>query len=573
MTNKYLLQKFSVDDALDSVDLTFPNYTPSKESLEFFNLIRIFMGKDFEVPNPKFHYFLVDLLYGNVTKEMFPYSQEVIDTININYSMISILASRGTAKSSIVSLFYPIIAAIKGTTPITGPLSHILILSDSQKGGARDQALLMGNAFERSKFAKEWFEKIRFTETEVEVIRKGDTPVEQRHMLIKFKGASTGGVRSGSRNVITGDRYAIILADDVIKNEADSYSETIMSNVKTALESDALNAMRAKNTQMVIINTPFHKYDPLYSATESGGYTPLVIPICKELHIDLKEEEFVGVWDMMHSYDSVMKRYANAVANKSTRSLNQELMLRVSNEEDRMVSDDMIQWFDRNLIMKMIDGYSLYITTDFTTTSAAKSDFSALAVWAVGSNKDMFLLDLCVRRQELQEQYNELFRMVSMWSRGGRYIEVGVEIDGQQKAHIFSLKEMMQKKNMYFSFAKQLGAPYGREGILSRGAAGGKLERFRYILPMFQNMKIHFADQLKDTQDMKDALKQLKGVTLAGFSDKDDFIDVVSQLGMIDILIPTATEDYTQIPNGESDNSMWFNYTEDKDEYKNSIVF
>ena len=274
---------FSVDAALDSIDLKFTDYTPSTDALEFFNLIRIFMGEDFEVPNPKFHYFIVDLLFGNIKREDFPYSPEIRNEIKLATSRIGILSARGSAKSTITTLFYPIYAAIKGSTPATGKLSHILILSDSQQGGSRDQSLLMGNMLNRSKFAKEWFEKIRFTESEVEVIRKGNTPVEQRHMLIKFKGANAGGIRSGSRNPVTGDRYALMIADDVIKSEADSKSEIIMRNVTTALTSDALNAMRAKKTQFIVINTPFSKKDPIYSMIESGGFTTLVTPICKEM--------------------------------------------------------------------------------------------------------------------------------------------------------------------------------------------------------------------------------------------------------------------------------------------------
>lgn len=630
--------RFNVDEALDCVDLEFRNYVPSEESLQFFNLMRVFIGEDFEISNPKLHYFIVDMLFGKVTKDQFPYSQEIRDKIRINPARIAILCSRGVAKSTIVTTFYPIYCALMGSTPVTGPLSHMLILSDSQQGGARDQARLLGNMFDKSKLAKEWFESIRATDSEIELVRRGNDEIEKRHMLIKFKGAMSGGIRSGSRNPVTGDRYAAILChkkgtivttdmgthkvedyynvlgeraeiglevsvwglptsevvtkehrywakkgedgvhgwveakdltgeymiggtglwrrvkevketekeetfvpiqtpdhtyvtefglshncDDVIKNESDAYSETIMHNVVTALTSDALNAMRAKKTQLVLINTPFHNRDPIYTSIESGIFTPLVAPICKEIREDLKKEEFVGVWPQMHDYESVMERYINAVGSNSTRTFNQELMLRVSSDEDRMVPDELIQWFDRNLIMKMIDGYSLYITTDFTTTSNAKSDYSAIALWAVSSNSDYFLMDLCVRRQELQEQYNELFRMISTWSKGYRVIEVGVEIDGQQKAHVFALKEMMQKKNKYFTFARQKGAPLTREGILSRSAGENKLERFRYTLPLFQNKKIYFPDQLKGTPDMDVALKQLRGVTYTGFTTHDDF--------------------------------------------------
>lgn len=832
-----------------------------------------------------------------------------------------------THNSTITSFFYPIVAAIKGRLPVTGPLSHILVLSDSQQGGARDQARIMGNAFQKSKFANEWFESVRCTDTEIELVRKGTEPLEKRHMLIKFKGASalpldtplftdtgivrmgdvqvgdsvfgangklcvvteksevfhqdiyrihlkdgrhldvssehinsvlvkrnspkngsmfedrdivttellkeemwkynkrdgyktprlwiknvepmeytekefpidpytlglllgdghyhvtdysckltglstdldeyaasipykfgyrdtsdghihtvtilgvgkaynalglgkekaatkfipemyfygsveqrlsllqglidtdgtiregnkgaaitstskqliddirrlvlslggnctydkhpneagsrmiagrlcnvqmsyrlfirlnmpvarlsrkvrklstkqrdvkvaivdiekiemvpsqciavdneehqyiagdyvrthnTGGIRSGSRNPVTGDRYALIIADDVIKNEADAYSETIMHNVITALMSDARNAMRAKNTQYVLINTPFHKRDPIYMMVESGGYTPLVTPICKRIYEDMPKEEFVGLWEDMHSYESVMSRYAEAVATNSTRAFNQELMLRVANEEDRLVTDDMIQWYDRNLIMKMLDGYTLYITTDFTTTSAAKSDYSVLAAWAVNSEDDWFLLDLCVRRQELQQQYDELMRMVRTWSRGGRAVEVGVEIDGQQKAHLFTIKERMMKDNLFFAFAKQKGAPVGREGIMSRSGSMSKIDRFRYVVPRFQNHKIYFPTQLKTNPEMLEGLKQLKGATHAGFSTHDDFPDVVTQMGLIDIKVPTnSAESMEDDIDGFvfGDGEIYWSREHKNDDYGGSTVF
>lgn len=188
--------------------------------------------------------------------------------------------------------------------------------------------------------------------------------------------------------------------------------------------------------------------------------------------------------------------------------------------------------------MKNLHGYTIYITTDFTTTSEAKSDFSGLMVWAVSHNGDYFLLDVCVKRQGIQEQYNELFRMLSIWSREGNHIEVGVEIDGQQKAHIFALKEMMQKKNHYFSFVRQKGAPISREGILSKGAGTNKHERFRYMLPQFQNRKIWFPNELASTPSMEETIKQLKFTTWSGFATHDDAIDCISQLGMIDVRLP-----------------------------------
>ena len=131
------LTKFDVDAALDSVDLRFTGYLPSKDSLEFFNLIRVFQGQDFEIDTPMWHYFLVDLLLGKITRDQFPYPPEIRNSITVDPSAIAILASRGAAKSTVTTLFYPIYASIKGSTPVTGPLSHILIMMIDKESPAR----------------------------------------------------------------------------------------------------------------------------------------------------------------------------------------------------------------------------------------------------------------------------------------------------------------------------------------------------------------------------------------------------------------------------------------------------
>ena len=114
----------------------------------------------------------------------------------------------------------------------------------------------------------------------------------------------------------------------------------------------------------------------------------------------------------------------------------------------------------------------------------------------------------------------------------------------------------MIKKNLYFSFARQKGAPSTREGILSKAAAGSKFERFKYMLPHFQNHKFYFPNELKNTEDMREAIKQLTSVTYLGFSTHDDFDDVISQLGMIDY-IPGSGNGGESIEDHGADESIW----------------
>jgi len=551
---------FNVDKALDAIDLTFPNYTPSAQAHEFFNTIRLVMGEDFEHSSSIMQYFLVDLIFDNVTREMFPYSPEINSRIRLNKKMVAIIASRFSAKSTIITAFMPIYVAITGKLPGFGKVMFWVSFGDSQQAGAKVQANTIRDICEDSLFCKDYFEKMRFTDEECEFLRKGDGKVKDRAFMFKVKGAAGGSVR-GIRYKTA--RPQIFTFDDIIKSEADANSAIIMTKLRSMIYSDASKAL-GKTGKIIIVNTPFNKKDPVYSALENGVWTPLAIPICEKISMDITKEEYVGSWEAMKSYEEVMEDYENAHYGETVREFNQEYMLRISSEEDRMIPDHLIQWFDRTLTMKALQNYSLYITTDFTTTTNSLKDFSALGVWAVSSEGDWLLMDLCVKRQGIIEQYDELFRMIRTWSGKGATLEVGVEVDGQQRSHIHSLRLEMNKRNLYFTFARQRGAKFGFEGVLSKNQGNDKHSRFRMVLPQFQNKKIYFAEQLKGTPDMDEALLQLVYTTHFGFgSGHDDFNDIVSMMGAIDIVLPLMDDFSTNPPNGRQD-SIWDDIYEDE---------
>ena len=197
------------------------------------------------------------------------------------------------------------------------------------------------------------------------------------------------------------------------------------------------------------------------------------------------------------------------------------------------------------------------MTTEYTSTGSKGSDLSGVALWAVGSTGILFLVDITLAKFELEEQYNETFNMVEMINDKVRWVEVGVETDGQQNIHIYSLKQKMTGRNTYFSFAKQKNAKVGVEGIRSRLEGGNKHWRFRQMLPMFQNKKIWFAEQLKDTPSMKELLEEIKYTTYTSIGSKhDDGIDLVSQMNMIDVQYPSKSNDKPKKEIGIVNNSV-----------------
>lgn len=546
---------FNVDEALDTVDLLFNGYKPSKESLNFFNVIRLVLGEDPEVDNGLMHYFLVDLVFGNIKRENFPYSKEINERIRLNPRKIAIIASRFSAKSTIITAFMPIYIAVTGHMPNFGDVMFWVSFGDSQQAGAKVQANTIRDICEDSKFCQEYFEKMRFTDEECEFIRKGDGPVKKRCFMFKVKGAAGGSVR-GIRYKT--ERPQIFSFDDIIKNEADANSPVIMAKLKSMLYSDAENAT-GKKGKIIIVNTPFSKKDPVYAALESGVWTPVCIPICEKIYLDMPKSEYRGSWESMKSYEDVMEKYEDAFYGDTMREFNQELMLRISSEEDRLIKEEHLQWYSRKTLMKNLGAYNIYLTTDLTASNSTKGDFSCTMAWAVGNNGNYFMLDARVKKMTIAEQYEPVFEMTRTWGgKYGRHVTVGVEIDGQQQLNLHALKKMMVEKNNYFSFARQIGSPFGKEGISRRQATGAKHEQFMRVFPLFQQHKIFFPEELKESPDMKEILNELNYITYEGIGSKhDDALDCISMLASMEVVLPSVEESEVREVYLTGDGEFW----------------
>lgn len=526
--------EFDLDGALDTYDPTFPRYTPSDDALEFFILMRLVQGGDFEFDTPIAHYFMVDMLLGHITDPMmFPYSEEICETIEIDINALGFMASRGLAKSTVGISFFGVYSAIKGKLPNgIGKVYFYLLLAASSKGGARVNALAIKAMCEESAYLKDYFEDMRFTETESEFVRKdptGKIQKKDRSFLMRYQGINTGvrGSRYGER------RPDAIIFDDAILNTAAAYSKVMMDNLDEILHSDSTNALKGGGKGRVLLFfTPFHYGDVNTRAILTGAFTPVVIPMAKSFDAEsdaLKATDIVSSWEAMHPRVSIMSLIKRAKRSKKLKLFLQERMLRLTSGSERLVPDSCLQYTDMSIIEKNLDAYHIYITTDFTTTSGESSDFSGSATWAVNCNEEWFMLNLNLRKMGMQTQYDTVIREADKYKRKGKNVEIGVEIDGNQSAHVFALEKIMRENGTYHSFAKQKGKlDTPQKGILSKSTGVAKHERFRIASQSFLQKKIWLPEHLKDTPDMREFVSQVKGATHEAFTRSDDGPDLVT---------------------------------------------
>ena len=520
--------EFPWEKALDSYDPTFPNYTPSEQAFNFFNIMRLVKGEDFEVGNSLAQYFIIDVLFDNVTPDMFPYSKEVRDHIQIDNDRVAVCCSRGLAKSTLVTNFLPIYVAITGELPNYGRQRLWLLLGASSRGHARNMAVSIKAVCEASKFMNDAMEYMRFTETEIEFLRKGKGSEESRYFCIRFMGIFTP--TRGQKNKFNA-RPDLALMDDCMPSHAAAYSKAITKNLSTAINADLGNALKANGGKIWNIFTPMNYQEPNTASVLNGAFTPVLIPVARYFDPEhVTEGQIVSSWPQEHTSKSIYKMWKLAKSSGSMQLFMQERMLRLTSGTDRLVPDSCIQWCDMSLVEKNIDAYNIYITTDYTTTSGEGSDYSGRATWAVNSNEDWFLLDVRLRKQGMEAQYKDTLSEASKWLRRGKHVEIGVEVDGNQSAHVYSLEKLMLETSTWATFAKQKGAEDSdRKGILSRSTGMKKHERFRIAASsVLLTRKMWFPEHLKDSPDMQEMISQIKGATHEQFTRSDDGPDLIS---------------------------------------------
>jgi predicted phage terminase large subunit-like protein len=228
----------------------------------------------------------------------------------------------------------------------------------------------------------------------------------------------------------------------------------------------------------------------------------------------------------------------------------QELMLRISSDEERLVMDEEIRWYSRQNLLQNRSSFNFYITTDFATSEKTTADYSVISVWAYNSNGDWFWVDGVMERQKMDKTVNDLFRLVQQYKPQ----QVGIEITGQQQGFISWLQNEQINRNIWFSFAssEKSGSP-GIRPITD------KLSRFNLVVPWFKVGKMFFPTEMKSSVIMGLAMGQIKLVTSSGIKGKDDFVDTVSMLAFLKPWKPSdsvpATPDEVQIYEDEEQHS------------------
>jgi phage terminase large subunit-like protein len=524
---------WKVEEYLNATSYTADaNYVPSEFALEFVTFIKLVNGAQGEEhQTPVVHY-------------------RMLDTITKGGTQIINLCHRGIAKTTVMGEYLFLYLGVYGVLPGFGKVDLALYVSDSIENGVKNMRKNLEFRWDNSDFLKQYCPDIRFTD-----IRWEFRNADGNTFIVKGYGAKTG-VR-GAKEM--GKRPQLAVLDDLISDE-DARSATVISAVEDTVYKAVTYALHPTRSMIIWSGTPFNAKDPLYKAVESGAWAVNVFPVCEAF--PCSEEDFKGSWPDRFTYKFVKDKYDTAMKLGKVETFNQELMLRIMSDEDRMVQDGDIGWYKLDAVLRNKSRFNFYITTDFATSEKQKSDFSFISVWAYNNVGDWLWVDGICKRQLMDKNIDDLFRLAQIYKPQ----QTGIEVTGQQGGFIPWIQAQMLERNIYFTLASE-----GNEGKPGMRPNTNKLVRFNTVVPLYKARKMFFPIERKLEAPMVEAMNELSLVAVSGIRSKhDDFLDTNSMLSSLTPWKPS--EEAPVVSSGKGDGMWDIDAPNDKNDRMSSYI-
>lgn len=430
-----------------------------------------------------------------------------------------------THNTTVLAEYLFLYLALYGELPGFGKIPLAIYVSDSIENGVKNMRKNIEYRWEKSDFLKTYVPTVKFTDVRLEFTNRDGT-----NFIVKMYGAQTG-VRGAKEK---GKRPTLAVLDDLVSDQ-DARSATVIASIEDTVYKAVTYALHPTKNKIIWSGTPFNAKDPLYKAVESGAWKVNVFPVCEEF--PCSRADFKGSWPDRFTYDSVKAAYDTALLAGKIEGFNQEMMLRIMSDEDRLITDSDIQWYGRTALLKNKGKFNFYITTDFATSAKAAADFSVISVWALNHIGQWFWVDGICRKQTMDKNVDDLFRLVQMY----RPYSVGVEISGQQGGFIPWINEQMMARNIYFTLASE-----GNKGQPGIRPNTDKMTRFNLVVPWFKTHQMHFPTELKRSPEMLQCMDELTNMSAKGTKSKhDDFSDTISMLAFMPVFKPSADTELT----------------------------
>ena len=204
-----------------------------------------------------------------------------------------------------------------------------------------------------------------------------------------------------------------------------------------------------------------------------------------------------------------------------------QMLLNPVADDERRFNPQLFQYYAKGSLDTLAK--NVYITVDAATSKKKNSDYTAMAVLAVDSLENVYLLDLVKDKLNLEERKKKLFELVRRY----RPLAVGYERYALM-ADTDYIRQAQERENIRFP-------------ITELGGKLSKIERVDNFVPVFSNRKFYIPERIdyKDSEgNSHDLIDELKYEMINFPRGHDDCIDAISRIKdpALGVVFPTDNQ-------------------------------
>jgi predicted phage terminase large subunit-like protein len=430
-------------------------------------------------------------------KQTPPFHHEVYSSLsNDDNRRVMIAAPRGTAKSTVTTLIYPLWrAAFKSSTDEL----FVVIISESQAQSINFLSRIKYHLTHSDKFRSVFGDlgpatAQKWTATDV-VLANGT----------RIVAVGTG---QRVRGFLEGDTRPNLIVVDDFESELNAYTpEARAKNRKWMTE--AVIPSLSDEGKICMIGTVISEDCFLYWAKES--------PSWHTLWYSIWDEDQKSIWPERFPKSRILKIKEEFSAVGNLNGFYQEYMNIAQSPDNAPFKPEWVKVHDydfkridgQNCLVRTLDDeeeikpINVYCGVDPASSLSARADFFVIATIGIDSDNNKYILDCFQKRISPAVQPDEILRIFKKY----RPNRMKIETVGYQEALRTATKQLMQENDLYI--------PGLEKGVKPRNS---KSERLLSLVPMFARGQFYFRSE--DLTAQQEFLSYPKG-------KHDDIMDAI----------------------------------------------
>lgn len=301
-----------------------------------------------------------------------------------------------------------------------------------------------------------------------------------------------------------GRHYSHLVYDDVVTADSVTTPEMI-TKVTTAWELSRSLVKEDGSTATRYIGTRYHFGDTYKTIMDRGAAIPRIHPATKDG--TLYGEPVLLSREMLDQLRREMGQY----------TFSSQMLLNPVADTSQGFKYDWLRYWE----VKDIHKLNIYLLVDPASSKKKNSDYTAMLVFGLGEDGNIYIIDMVYDKLSLTERANMLFRLRKKY----RPLKVGYEKYGMQ-SDIEHFEDRMNRENYRFSITALPG---------KSNWSIAKPDRIKSLVPLFENHRIYLPEKLMRTNyegKLQDLVQIFVDQEYLGFpvAIHDDMLDCMARV-------------------------------------------